>query len=129
MSRIVTKTGSIRYLPTSTTGNSNASISNPANAYHGCNSGEYSTTSYSQITITRNSTGYVNYVMTPESGSETLPSDATITSVSGRFVFRTSGNGMSNCSAQIYTNTTAKGTSTSFSGSSVTVRNISGGTG
>lgn len=61
MSRIETKTGSQRYIANGTTGNSNISISNGSNAYKGCESGEYSSTSYAQLTVTRNTTGYTYY--------------------------------------------------------------------
>ena len=125
MSRIETKTGSQTYILKSYTGQSRIStVSNPTNAYKNCDNA--STTSYAQWSVNNGYTGYVYFVF-DTSERTNIPSNATLTGISGRVSVRVSNTRTTNCNFRPYVGTTAKGSSTSFSGNTVTTRNMTMG--
>ena len=125
MSRIETKTGSQTYILNSYTGQSHIStVSNATNAYRNCDNA--STTSYAQWSVNNGYTGYVYFVF-DTSERTNIPSNATLTEISGRVSVRVSNTRTTNCNFRPYVGTTAKGSSTSFSGNTVTTRNMTMG--
>ena len=114
MSRVETKTGSVTLIPSGTTGKSNLTAYNSeSNSFY--NADHLSV--YTEWRITRYQTGIVYYTFDPAN----IRSDATITSVSGRVRIRTYSSSVpSSRAAQLYVGSTAKGSSKSYSASTVT---------
>ena len=111
MSRIETKTGSQTYILNSYTGSSNfATPSNPNNAYKNCDNA--TSTSYCQVSLSRNKTGSIYFVFNT-SARTSIPSNATLTGISGRIYVRKSGNSVSAATVIPCSGTTQKGSSLS----------------
>lgn len=107
MSRVVNKTGSQTYILNSYTGASNfGTPSNPSNAYKNCDNA--SSTSYSQASLSRNKTGSIYFIFNT-SARTSIPSNATLTGISGRIYVRKSGNNTSNATVRPCSGTTQKG--------------------
>ena len=86
MSRIVTNTGSQTYILNNYTGSSNfATPSNPSYAYKNCDNA--TSTSYCQASLSRNKTGTI-YFTFDTSARTSIPSNATLTGISGRIYIR-----------------------------------------
>ena len=121
MSRPVTIQDTLTFIPTGYTGNSNLTAGTgdyvPSNGYHSY-SGSASTNNSARWTTSSSSTvGYVYYTFSISG----IPSNATITSVSciaKIWINQTSR--VSNTTIQLYTGTTAKGSSSTFSSTSTT---------
>lgn len=121
MSRPVTLQDTLTFIPTGYTGNSNLTAGTgdyvPSNGYHSY-SGSASTNNSARWTTSSSSTvGYVYYTFSISG----IPSNATITSVSciaKIWINQTSR--VSNTTIQLYTGTTAKGSSSTFSSTSTT---------
>ena len=122
MSKIVQKTYTIDDLhPTGYTGATNLTSSSSYPYSNGQNSTS-NTSTYAQIQASSTNTdGYIYYTFT----IPTIPADATINSVTAAFRARFSNSSGVTGSAQLYTSTTAMGSSTSISGTTSTVYNIS----
>lgn len=125
MSRKVTQTGSQTYILNSYTGASNfGTPSNPSHAYKNCDNA--SSTSYSQAQLNSNKTGSIYFVF-DTSARTSIPSDATLTGISGRIYVRKSGYNTSNANVRPCSGTTQKGSTTSYNSTSYTLRNLSMG--
>lgn len=116
MSRPINISDTLTFNPTGYTGNSNLTAGTgsyvPANGYHD----HTWTTNYARWT-TSTTAGYVYYTFTISG----IPSNATITSVSCIAKIRVNNTSrVSNTNTQIYTGTTAKGTSGTFATTSST---------
>lgn len=118
----VTRTDSIGLIPSGTTGSSNISTNNTYPLSNGYN-GVSNTSNYARLQLSANNTTtqcYIYYTFDiPD-----IPSDATITSVSctARLYIN---NYVSSSKIQLYSNTTAKGSSTSISNTSASNITIS----
>ena len=115
MARQINITDSLVLNPTGYTGLTNLTVSSsqyPAtNGYTNTSS-----TTYARFTTTYNSAGYVYYTFTL---GDTIPSGATISSVTAQVKIRINNTGrVSNTNCQLYNNTTAKGSSSTFSSTS-----------
>lgn len=105
---------SVTLIPTGATGASNMSISSSYPISNACHNST-NTSSYARYSITASSTGYV-YLTFDASG---IPSTASIQSVSAKARLRISSTSrVTNRVCQLYTNTTAKGSSVDFSSTS-----------
>jgi hypothetical protein len=126
MSKIVTNTYTIDDLhPTGYTGATSLSSSSSYPYTNGQNPTS-NTSTYAQIQASStNTTGYIYYTFT----IPTIPSGATITSVTAAFRARFSNSSGVTGSAQLYRNTTAVGRATSISGTTSTVYNIASASG
>ena len=125
MSRIDTVSHTIELVPTGYTGASGLTA-NSSNPYtYGQNSSS-NTSTYARIQgSSNNSQGYIYYTFTIPS----IPSDATITSVTAKFRARFSNSSGVSGSAQLYRTTTAVGSATSVSGTTSNVYNIASASG
>lgn len=114
MSRVEHKTDTVTLIPSGTTGKSYLTAYNDeSNSFH--NADHLSV--YTEWRITRYQTGIVYYTFP----AANIRSDATITSVSGRVRIRTYSSSVpSSRAAQLYVGSTAKGSSKSYSASTVT---------
>lgn len=84
-----------------------------------------SSTNYTRFDISTSTTGYVYFTFDTSS----IPSNATISSVTAQFKARVGNTTrVTNTGAQLYTNTTAKGSSTAFASTTASVRSITAGT-
>lgn len=84
-----------------------------------------SSTNYTRFDISTSTTGYVYFTFDTSS----IPAGATISSVTAQFKARVSSTTrVTNTGAQLYTNTTAKGSSTAFANTTASVRSITAGT-
>ena len=126
MSQQININDSKTFVPSGYTGASNISVSTstnpPSNAYS-----DHTSTTYAQLTTSSTSTvGYI-YFTFQVSG---IPANATITGVSCQAKIRINNTSrVTNTSARLYANTTAKGSSQSFSSTSTSnVITINGGT-
>lgn len=117
MSKVINKSDTLVFNPSGYTDASNMSVSNASNAY-----AAPSSSSYASITCSSTSTGYVYFTFSVSG----IPSGATITNVScairAYINSRVTGG-----TAQLYANTTAKGSSVSVTATSATNYTISGG--
>lgn len=126
MSRIVTQTGTFEGVPNgySSTNSSYSSVSSSypiSNGYDGS-----STTNYAYITCRTgsNASSYISYTF----DTSEIPSNATITSVTCLVKSRVSStNYIATAVEQLYANTTAKGSSTSFRSTTASARTVNGG--
>lgn len=126
MSRIVTQTGTFKGVPNgySSTNSSYSSVSSSypiSNGYDGS-----STTNYAYITCRTgsNASSYISYTF----DTSEIPSNATITSVTCLVKSRVSStNYIATAVEQLYANTTAKGSSTSFRSTTASARTVNGG--
>ena len=114
MARLVNVTDSIVVNPSGYTGLTNLTTSTSqypiSNGYT-----DTSSTTYARFTTTYNSAGYCYYTFTING----IPSGATITSVTAQVKVRINNTGrVSNTSCQLYSGTTAKGNSGTFSSTS-----------
>lgn len=123
-----TATGSVTLHPSGYTGASNWSISTSGsysitNAYKG--TGDTSTSC--RITVNTSATGYVYLTF----DTSDIPAGATITSITGQVQVRVSNTTrVTNTQCQLYTGTTAKGSSVAFSNTSTSnIVTLSPGTG
>ena len=117
---------SITLIPSGYTGASNMSVSTSSNAISNAYSNTSSTT-YAQMTPSSTSTtGYLYLTF----DASAIPAGATITSVTAQAKLRINNTSrVTNCSVQLYTNTTAKGSSTSVtSTSSSNIQSLTPGT-
>lgn len=110
---------SITLTPSGYTSNSNMNFSTSSNAISNAYT-DTSSTTYAQLTPSSTSTtGYIYLTF----DASAIPANATITSVTAQAKIRINNtNRVSQCSVQLYTNTTAKGSSTSVT--STSSRNI-----
>ena len=116
-----TITGSLTFIPNGYTGASNMSVSNATRAYYGSDH----TDQYATVTASNTSQGYVYFTLDTSTASS-LPSNATITSVTAKFRARLSNTSrISSAAGQLYNNTTAMGSSTSIATTTVTEFTIS----
>lgn len=114
MSRPVNKSETLTFIPSGYTGETNLTVPTgnyvPANGYHDhtyTNSNQY----YARWITQTNTTGYVYYTFYVSG----IPSSATITSVSCiAKIYVSSSSRITNTNIQLYTGTTAKGSSGSF---------------
>ena len=106
---------SVTLNPSGYTGSSNMSVSTSTNAISNAYTNTSSTT-YAQLTPSSTSTvGYLYLTFTTNS----IPSNAIINSITAQVKIRiNNANRVNNCSVQLYTNTTAKGSSTSVTSTS-----------
>lgn len=114
MSRIVQLSDSLVIIPSGYTGNSNLTAGTgtqyqPSNGYHD-HTGTASITTAARWTLTRSNAGYVYYTFSINE----IPSTATITSVSCIAKIWVSSTSVTNTNIQLYTGTTAKGSSSTF---------------
>ena len=114
MARLVNITDSIVVNPSGYTGLTNLTTSTSqypiSNGYT-----DTTSTTYARFTTTYNSAGYCYYTFTVSG----IPSGATITSVTAQVKIRINNTGrVSNTSCQLYSGTTAKGSSSTFSNTS-----------
>ena len=125
MSRIETVSHTIELVPTGYTGQSGLTA-NSNNPYTNGQNSSSNTSTYARIQgSSNNSQGYIYYTFTIPS----IPSSATITSVTAKFRARFSnGSGVSG-NAQLYRTTTAVGSATSVSGTTSNVYNIASASG
>ena len=117
---------SITLTPSGYTSNSNMNFSTSSNAISNAYS-DTSSTTYAQLTPSSTSTtGYIYLTF----DTSAIPAGATITSVTAQAKLRiNSTNRVSQCSVQLYANTTAKGSSTSVtSTSSSNIQSLTPGT-
>ena len=116
-----TITGSLTFIPNGYTGASNMSVSNATRAYYGSDH----TDQYATVTASSTSQGYVYFTLDTSTVSS-LPSNATITSITAKFRARLSNTSrISSAAGQLYNNTTAMGSSTSIATTTVTEFTIS----
>jgi hypothetical protein len=123
MSRPVNINETLTFNPTGYTGTSNLTISTSngyANGYTNTSS-----TTYAQFTVSTSTTGYTYYTFTISG----IPSNATISSVSCTAKIRVSSTSrVTNTNIQLYTGTTAKGSSTTFASTSASnIVTVNGG--
>ena len=106
---------SVTLNPSGYTGSSNMSVSTSTNAISNAYTNTSSTT-YAQLTPSSTSTvGYLYLTFTTNS----IPSNAIINSITAQVKIRINNtNRVNNCSVRLYTNTTAKGSSTSVTSTS-----------
>lgn len=84
-----------------------------------------SSTNYCRFDISTSTTGYVYFTF----DTSAIPSNATISSVTAQFKARVNNTTrVTNTGAQLYANTTAKGSSTAFGNTTASVRSITAGT-
>ena len=84
-----------------------------------------SSTNYTRFDISTSTTGHVYFTFDTSS----IPSGATISSVTAQFKARVNNTSrVSSTGAQLYTGTTAKGSSTAFASTTASVRSITAGT-
>ena len=117
MSRVIQQSDTLVFNPTGNTGANNMSVNNATNAYASASS-----SSYASITCSSTSAGYIYFTFNVSG----IPSGATISSVSCAIRAYINSR-VSNAAAQLYYNTTARGTSTSITATSATNYSISGG--
>lgn len=102
---------------TSLTTNSSYPVSN---GYY-----DSSSTSYARFTLSTSTTGYLYYTFDTSS----IPANATITSVSANFKARVGNTSrVTDSTCQLYTGTTAKGSSTAFASTTASIRSMTVGT-
>ena len=83
-----------------------------------------SSTNYARFTLPTSTTGYIYYTF----NTSALPADATITSVAANFKARVGNTSrVTGTGAQLYSGTTAKGSSTAFASTSASVRAMTPG--
>lgn len=126
MSRIVSETRTLTAIPSgySTSNSSYSSISSSYPVTNGYTNS--SSTSYAYITCITGSQAetYISYTF----DIDDIPSGATITNVTCLVKSRVSSTSyISTAVAQLYSNTTAKGTSTSYRSTTASARTVSGG--
>ena len=113
MAKLVNVTDSIVVNPSGYTGLTNLTTTNSYPVTNGYTN--TTSTTYARFSTTYNSAGYCYYTFTVSG----IPSGATITSVTAQVKIRINNTGrVSNTSCQLYTNTTAKGSSGTFSNTS-----------
>ena len=104
-----TKTGSVTLVPSGYTGLTNLTADSTYGVANGYT--DSSSTNYARFTLGTSSTGYLYYTFDTSS----IPSNATISSISARFKARVNNTSrVTNTTCQLYTNTTAKGSSSTF---------------
>ena len=125
MSRIATVTETVELIPTGYTGQSGLTA-NSSNPYTNGQNSSSNTSTYARIQASSTNTqGYIYYTFTVP----TIPSGATITSVTAKFRARFSNSSGVTGNAQLYRTTTAVGSATSVSGTQSTVYNIASASG
>jgi len=124
MSRIETKTGSVKLIPSGYTGNTNITV--PSNVERSYTDADHTSTEV-QWKITKGQTGSVYYTFP----AANIRTDATITSITGRVRMRTyATNNPTSRYAQLYSGTTAKGSRITYqavTGTNGTINNLSPG--
>ena len=116
-----TITGSLTFIPNGYTGASNMTVSNATNAYYDSSH----TDQYATVTASSTSRGYVYFTLDTSTVSS-LPSNATITSVTAKFRARLSSTSrISSAAGQLYNSTSAMGSSTSIATTTVTEFTVS----
>lgn len=117
-----TVTNSVTLHPTGYTGLTGMTI----NSSYPITNGYYdsSHTSYTRFDVTQSTTGYVYFLF----DTSEIPSNATITAITGQFKARVSNTTrVTNTVAQLYANTTAKGSNVTFASTSASVRSLTPG--
>ena len=118
----ITVTNSVTLHPTGYTGLTGMTIDSSypiANGYY-----DSSHTSYTRFNVNTSTTGYVYFTF----DTSDIPSNATITSITGNFKARVSSTSrITNTVAQLYANTTAKGSNVTFASTSASVRSLTPG--
>ena len=124
MSRIETKTGSVKLIPSGYTGNTNITV--PSNVERSYTDADHTSTEV-QWKITKGQTGSVYYTFP----AANIRTDATITNITGRVRMRTyATNNPTSRYAQLYSGTTAKGSRITYqavTGTNGTINNLSPG--
>lgn len=109
-----TKTGSIKLIPSGTITGSNFTTSSSYPVSNGYNDSTY-TGNGARFSVTQSATGYIYYTF----DTSDIPDDATITSISGSArVYVNNTTRVTNTTIQLYSGTTAKGSSVSFGNTS-----------
>lgn len=117
-----TVTDSITISPSNYTGLTNLTTNSSYPVSNGYD--ESSSTNYARFTLGTSSTGYLYYTF----DTSDIPADATITSVSANFKARVGNTSrVTNSTCQLYSGTTAKGSSTAFASTTASVRSMSVG--
>lgn len=119
---MATVTKTITLVPSGYTGLTNLTTNSSYPVSNGYD--DSSSTTYARYTLGTSSTGYLYYTF----DTSEIPTEATITGVSANFKARVGNTSrVTNSTCQLYTGTTAKGSSTAFASTTASVRSMTVG--